>query len=278
MMEQLQLPLLWFMLAAYVGALVIYGFSFWSRNSNLCDTATKIVYLGLALNTAELILRAVLIGGLPLNNGFEFGLSFVFAVVMAYVVIERRFQLSAVGLFVMPVAVAITCWLVSIDLTVQPVMPALRSYWLAVHVTAAVIAYGAFAISFAVSVAYLLKARTTVDLQSRFQQALPALKVLDQISYRLIFVGLPFLTIMLITGAVWAEYAWGAFWSWDPKETWALITWLVYAAYLHTRFLKGFQGKRAAWLSVLGFVAVIFTFFGVSYLLPGMHSYLIPTA
>ena len=157
-------------------------------------------------------------------------------------------------------------------------MPALRSYWLAVHVSAAVIAYGSFAISFAVSIAYLLKDKKEVDFHSRLNTQLPALKVLDDISYQLIFVGLPFLTIMLVTGAVWAEYAWGAFWSWDPKETWALITWLVYAAYLHTRFLKGFKGKRAAWLSVLGFVAVIFTFFGVSYLLPGMHSYLVPAA
>ncbi len=274
-MEQLQLPLLWFMLAAYVGALVIYGFSFWSRNGKMRNLATRFVYVGLALTTAALVLRAALIGGLPLNNGFEFGLSFVFAVVVAYVIVEKKFNLSAVGLFVMPVVVVIACWLVSVDLTIQPVMPALRSYWLAVHVSAAVIAYGSFAISFAVSVAYLLKEKKAVDLQSRLNQELPALKVLDEISYKLIFIGLPFLTIMLVTGAVWAEYAWGAFWSWDPKETWALITWLVYAAYLHTRFLKGFKGKRAAWLSVLGFIAVIFTFFGVSYLLPGMHSYLV---
>lgn len=273
-MEKLQLPLLWFMLAAYVGALVVYAFSFWSRNQKMRTLATKIVYIGLALNTLGLVIRTALIGGLPLNNGFEFGLSFVFAVVVAYVIVEKRFHLSAIGIFIMPVVVVISIWLVSVDLTIQPVMPALRSYWLAVHVSAAVVAYGSFALSFAVSVAYLLKDKKEVDFQSRFSQELPALKVLDEISYKLIFIGLPFLTIMLVTGAVWAEYAWGAFWSWDPKETWALITWLVYAAYLHTRFLKGFKGRRAAWLSVLGFAAVIFTFFGVSYLLPGMHSYL----
>ena len=128
--------------------------------------------------------------------------------------------------------------------------------------------------SFAVSIAYLIKDKKQHDDASRVQE-LPALKVLDEASYKLIFIGVPFLTIMIVTGAVWAEYAWGSFWSWDPKETWALITWLVYALYLHTRFMKGFKGKRAAWLSVLGFAAVIFTFFGVSYLLPGMHSYLV---
>ena len=274
-MEQLQLPLLWLMLAAYTGALVVYGMGFWARNVKLQYLATKIVYAGLVFTAAALILRSVLIGGLPLNNGFEFGLCFVFVAALAYVIIEKRFSIGAIGLFVMPILVVLGVWLVSIDLTIEPVMPALRSYWLAVHVSAAVISYGAFAVSFAVSIAYLLKDKTGEQADSRLAQSLPSLKVLDEITYKLIFIGLPFLTIMLVTGAVWAEYAWGAFWSWDPKETWALITWLVYAIYLHTRFLKGFKGRRAAWLSVLGFAAVIFTFFGVSYLLPGMHSYLV---
>ena len=274
-MEQLQLPLLWLMLAAYVGALVVYGMGFWSRNKNLQNIATKIVYVGVVITAAALVLRSVLIGGLPLNNGFEFGLCFVFVAALAYVIIERKFSIGGIGLFVMPILVVLGCWLVSIDLTIEPVMPALRSYWLAVHVSAAVISYGAFAVSFAVSIAYLLKDKSGDKADSRLAQTLPSLKVLDEITYKLIFVGLPFLTIMLVTGAVWAEYAWGAFWSWDPKETWALITWLVYAIYLHTRFMKGFKGKRAAWHSVLGFAAVIFTFFGVSYLLPGMHSYLV---
>ena len=274
-MEQLQLPLLWFMLAAYVGALVVYALGIWACNEKIQRLATKIVYVGLALTTVTVILRSILIGGLPLNNGFEFGLSFVFVSAVVYVIIEKRFSIGAIGLFVMPILAALCCWLVSIDLTISPVMPALRSYWLAVHVSAAVISYGAFAMSFAVSVAYLLKEKQGDQTEGRLGKSLPALKVLDEIAYKLIFVGLPFLTIMLVTGAVWAEYAWGTFWSWDPKETWALITWLVYAMYLHTRFLKGFKGRRAAWLAVLGFVAVIFTFFGVSYLLPGMHSYLV---
>lgn len=273
-MEQLQLPLLWFMLAAYLGAFMFYAFSFWSRNAAVRNLALKFAYAGVLFNTGAVVLRGVLIGGLPLNNGFEFGLCFVFAAAVAFVIIEKQFNVSAIGLFVMPVLVAISIWLVSLDLTVQPVMPALRSYWLAVHVSAAVIAYGSFAVSFAVAIAYLVKEQKENDAQSRVHE-LPALKVLDEVSYKLIFIGVPFLTIMLVTGAVWAEYAWGRFWSWDPKETWALITWLVYAIYLHTRFMRGFKGKKAAWLSVLGFAAVIFTFFGVSYLLPGLHSYLV---
>ena len=146
-MEQMQLPLLWFMLAAYLGAFMFYAFSFWARNAKIRSLAQKFVYVGLFLNTAVVLLRSVLIGGLPLNNGFEFGLSFVFAAAVVFVFIERKFNMSAVGLFVMPVLAAISVWLVSIDLSVEPVMPALRSYWLAVHVSAAVIAYGSFAVS-----------------------------------------------------------------------------------------------------------------------------------
>ena len=275
-MEQIQLPLLWVMLAAYVGAFVLYGYGFLSRNQKFRNLATKVVYVGLILNLASLVIRAILIGGLPLNNGFEFGLCFVFAIVVAYCFLEKKCNLGSVGVFVMPVVVALTCWLVSMDLTIQPVMPALRSYWLSVHVSSAVIAYGSFATSFGVSIAYLVKAKKGTGNGNDSDLDLPELKVLDQISYKLVFVGLPFLTIMLVTGAVWAEYAWGSFWSWDPKETWALVTWLVYAIYLHTRFMKGFKGTRSAWLSVIGFAAVIFTLFGVSYLLPGMHSYLTP--
>lgn len=264
-MANLQLPLLWLMLAAYTGSLVMYAFRIWSRKEGLKKVAGYLGCLGLAINIASLLLRSILIKGLPLNNGFEFGLCFTFAIMAAFFIVEKKFDLSSIGIFVMPVVVAISCWLINNDLTVHPVMPALRSYWLMVHVSAAVVAYGAFAMSFAASVAYLVKEK---------KAAASELKKLDEVAYKMVFIGLPFLTIMLVTGSVWAQYAWGAFWSWDPKETWALITWLVYAAYLHTRFLKGFKGRRAAILSVAGFAAIIFTLFGVGYLMLGMHSYL----
>lgn len=174
----------------------------------------------------------------------------------------------------LPIVIVLCGWMLNIDMRVMPIAPALRSYWLSFHVSAAVIAYGTFALSFALSIAYLVKENTVKKQVGVEEKAASELKVLDEVSYKMVFIGLPFLTIMLITGAVWAEYAWGSFWSWDPKETWALITWLVYAIYLHARFMKGWKGRRAAVLSILGFAAVIFTFVGVSYLLPGMHSYL----
>lgn len=263
-MANLQLPVLWLMLAAYVGSFALYGLSAWSKKEHLKKPAAYVAYLGLALNIAALILRAVLIKGLPLNNGYEFGLCFSCAIVIGFIVIKERLKLESIGLFVMPIVVALSCWLINLDLHIEPVMPALRSYWLVVHVSAAVVAYGAFAMSFAVSVAYLVKMNKAEAAE---------LKKLDEAAYKAVFIGLPFLTIMLVTGSVWAQYAWGSFWSWDPKETWALITWLIYAGYLHGRFL-GWSGKRTAVMNVIGFAAIIFTLFGVGYLMLGLHSYI----
>lgn len=269
-MEQLQLPLLWAMLCTYIASFMLYAFSIWAKKPQIRAFGSQIAWLGMVLNGVLMVLRALLINGIPLNNGFEFGMCFAFALVLTFNIVERKFDLAAVGVFVLPIAVVLSIWLLSVDMSIMPLMPALRSYWLSFHVTAAVIAYGTFALSFALSIAYLIKEKSSI----KEEDFLPQLQVLDEVSYKMIFIGLPFLTIMLITGAVWAEYAWGSFWSWDPKETWALITWLVYAFYLHVRFIKGWKGRKAALLSIIGFAAVIFTFIGVSYLLPGMHSYL----
>jgi cytochrome c-type biogenesis protein CcsB len=129
--------------------------------------------------------------------------------------------------------------------------------------------YAAFAVSFGVSVLYLIKRRAGEGRLRGF----PPAKILDDINYRAIAVGFPFLSVGIITGAIWADVAWGSYWSWDPKETWSLITWLVYATFLHSRFTRGWVGQRSAVLSVLGFVAVLFTYFGVNFLLSGLHSY-----
>lgn len=142
-------------------------------------------------------------------------------------------------------------------------MPALQSRWLEIHVITAIIAYGAFALSCCLGILYLVKAKS----------AERGLDKLDAALHWSVVVGFPFMTLVLISGAVWAEEVWGRWWSWDPKETWALITWLIYAGYLHARKTYGWQGKKAAIMAIVGFAAVLFTFFGVSLLLPGDHSY-----
>ncbi|MFZ5945309.1 MAG: c-type cytochrome biogenesis protein CcsB [Bacillota bacterium] len=272
-MENLQTPLLVSVLLAYALAFAVHFIDIFYTKGKWENTARVINLTAFLLNTVLLVVRGLLIGGLPLRNLFEFGLFFVWAIILVFLFIEYKYDLSVASLFVLPIVILLLLFLVNLDVSVKPAMPALRSKWLIVHVLTAVVAYGAFAISFALSLMYLLKGWLVRNRsEGKIARILPQLEVLDELSYRVIFLGMPALTIMLVTGAVWAEYSWGRYWSWDPKETWALITWFVYSAYLHLR-LRGWKGQKAAYLSILGFLAVIFTFLGVSYLLPGIHSY-----
>ena len=150
--------------------------------------------------------------------------------------------------------------------TVSELMPALRSTWFSFHIGSAVFSYSAFMISACISVQYLVLSGKTEDKDERLEK-------LDYLSYRMIAFGFLMLTVTILTGCIWAEQAWGAFWTWDPKETWALITWLIYAAYLHLRLQKKWQGKRMAVYSLVGIVCVLFTFIGVNILFSGLHSY-----
>ena len=154
---------------------------------------------------------------------------------------------------------------------IQPLLPALKSNWLIAHVITCFIGYAAFAIAFGISIMYLFKQWDPVGkniLLDRFPKA----NILDELTYQMVMFGLLFLSMGIITGAVWANSAWGRYWGWDPKETWSLITWIVYATLVHARMMRGWHGKRIAILSIIGFMAVIFTYFGVNYL-PGLHSY-----
>jgi len=154
---------------------------------------------------------------------------------------------------------------------IQPLIPALKSNWLIAHVITCFIGYAAFALSFGISLMYLIKQREKKG-DSRFVGLFPESSNLYEVNYQLIMLGFLFLSIGIITGAVWANSAWGRYWGWDPKETWSLITWFIYATLLHARRTRGWEGKRIVYLSILGFVAVLFTYFGVNYL-PGLHSY-----
>jgi ABC-type transport system involved in cytochrome c biogenesis permease subunit len=146
-----------------------------------------------------------------------------------------------------------------LDKEITPLMPALKSNWLTIHVLTCFIGYAALTVAFVSSLILIIKRKDEINL--------------DAISYKMVAFGFLFLTLGIISGSVWANSAWGTYWSWDPKETWSLITWFIYAIYLHTRLRKGWKGKKAAWLSVIGFFAMLFTYFGVNYLLSGLHSY-----
>jgi len=191
-----------------------------------------------------------------------------------YMAIERKYGSRTLGAFVMPIAFLTMLFAVTNDSSIQPLVPALQSYWLHAHVITCFIGYAAFAVSAGVAVMYLLKVRQELsNVPGAVLARLPSSRVLDDLVYRAIIWGFPFLTAGIITGAAWANYAWGTYWSWDPKETWSLIVWLVYAIYLHARITRGWHGKRAAILSIVGFVATLFCYLGVNLLLSGLHSY-----
>ncbi len=241
--------------------------------------ATWVALIGAAANTAGLILRWVEsyklgIGHAPLSNLYESLIFFAWTIACFYLVIERIYKNRTIGAFSMPLAflaIAYASLSPNISDRIQPLLPALKSNWLIAHVITCFIGYAAFAIAFGVSIMYLFKQRASGD-QLQFLQRLPEIRVLDELTHQLVMFGFLFLSVGIITGAVWANSAWGRYWGWDPKETWSLITWFIYATLLHARLMRGWQGKRIAFLSITGFMAVLFTYFGVN-LLPGLHSY-----
>jgi len=244
--------------------------------NRLGGAATLLAAAGFMLHTAALILRTLEGGRAPFSNQFEFASVFAWGIVLAYLVLERqlRFRYRSLGIFVLPVALIVLAYATFLPREIRPLIPALQSGWLKVHVGSAILAYGAFALAFGLALVYLI--REHAEYQQRWATLLariPTLPLLDQLSRRVVAFGFFMQSLVIITGAIWAEQAWGRFWGWDPKETWSLATWLVYAVYLHTRFARGWQGRRAAWLAIIGFACVLFTYIGVNILLPGLHSY-----
>jgi cytochrome c-type biogenesis protein CcsB len=160
---------------------------------------------------------------------------------------------------------------------IEPLVPALQSNWLLYHVITCFLGYACFAVACGISIMYLIKIRSegpdSNAAAGGVVSMFPSARILDDMNYRSIMIGFPLLTLGIITGAAWANYAWGTYWSWDPKETWSLIVWFVYAAFLHARITRGWVGKRAAWLSIIGFAATIFCYLGVNLFLSGLHSY-----
>ena len=240
---------------------------------------TWISLIGLAGNIVGIIMRWVEsyqmgFGHAPLSNLYESLVFFAATIVLIYLFIERKYGNRVIGAFTSPLAflaMAYASLSPNISDRIQPLIPALKSNWLIAHVIACFIGYGAFAVAFGVSIMYLMK-QISSDNPSSVLGHLPDVNVLDELTHQLIMFGFLFLSVGIITGAVWANSAWGRYWGWDPKETWSLITWFVYAVLLHARLLRGWRGKRIAVLSIVGFAAVIFTYFGVN-LLPGLHSY-----
>lgn len=214
------------------------------------------------------------IGHAPLSNLYESLVFFAWTAGVLYLFVEFKYKNALIGAFATPIAflaMAYASMSPNISDRIQPLVPALKSNWLIAHVATCFFGYAAFAIAFGMSLMYLIKARNPQKTDGIIGH-IPQLEMLDELTQRMVLFGFLFLTVGIITGAVWANSAWGSYWSWDPKETWSLITWFIYATLLHARLMRGWQGRQIAYLSILGFSAVLFTYFGVN-LLPGLHSY-----
>lgn len=222
--------------------------------------------LALLLLTGSLVARFFATGHAPFANHFEFAVSFAWGMILAHVYFEWRYRVRTLALVVLPVILAMLMYASTLSYEANPLMPALQnSPLLTLHVFTAALSYGAAVVSFAAGVMYLLAPHISWS-------GWPSRATLDDLGYRAVTVTFPLLTIMIILGSIWANTAWGRYWSWDPKETAALVTWLIYGAYLHARVVRDWRGRKAAWLLVLGFVAILFTYFG-NLFFGGLHSY-----
>lgn len=227
---------------------------------------------GFVFHNIAIISRVIESGRLPLSNQFEFASSFAWGIVLCYIVIHFVYKFTAVGAFVMPIAFLVMGYASMLSKDINPLMPALQSNWLYIHVGAAIISYGSFAVAAGLASMYLITVRREKAGVTP-KKGLPDVEAIDYMSYRVVGFGFLMLTLVIITGAIWAKAAWSRYWAWDPKETWSLITWLIYSIYIHLRFNRGWKGRPAAWFAIIGFIAVIFTFIGVNTILPSIHSY-----
>ena len=248
----------------YIIAALFYLAFLFSKKTGRAKIGSTTAMFGLILHTVALIIRTVESGHAPFTNMYE-SLSFLaWASVLAFIIIDKKFGIPRIGAYLMLIVIGLVALASSplMPKDATPLVPALQSYWLWLHVSVTLLGEAFFAVAFITSLMYL--AAKEPEKRDR----------MDSVSYRCVAVGFPLFTLGgLVFGMVWAYKAWGTYWSWDPKEVWSLITWFVFALYLHTRIVMGWKGKRSAIIAILGFLAALFTYFGVNYLLAGLHSY-----
>lgn len=229
------------------------------------------LYGTICIHTIGLIFRWVEsyrmdIGHVPLANLYESLIFFAWSVTFMLIVMRKKIPYPVIAMCASLASLFLLGYASisdSVEKNIQPLIPALQSNWLHIHVITCFVAYAAFVISFICGSLYFVEWKGIV----------PPREILDDINYRSVIIGFPMLSAGILTGAVWAHYAWGSYWNWDPKETWSLITWIIYALYLHARLVRGWRDKRIALISIIGFMSIIFTYFGVNFILSGLHSY-----
>jgi cytochrome c-type biogenesis protein CcsB len=240
----------------------------------LFKLAATVVIIGFASHTLVLITRYAEAGYTPVTNLYESLSFFAWMIIGILLIANLKYEVKVLGAFLTPIALVLMFFAFALPKEILPLAPVLKSFWHPFHVIFAFLGNAIFALAFCSGVMYLIQEKRLKSKKiGAITKRLPPLKVLDDLNYQSLKFGFPLLTLGIITGAVWANYAWGRYWNWDPKETWSLITWLLYAALLHQRLTVGWRGRKAAIMAIIGFLAVLFTFLGVNLLLSGLHTY-----
>lgn len=261
-------------LLAYLAATVAYLAGIISRRKGAETAGRWLMRGGFVLHCATLTARYLAAGYAPVTNLHESLSFFAWSTVGIFLLFDLRYRLAVLGAFLSPLALLIMLFSNAVPMEFRQLNPVLDNWWFPVHVTLAFFGNAVFTVAFVAGVMYLLQERMLKSKKfTGLFFRLPSLETLDSINYRCLTWGFPLMTLGIISGAVWAHSAWGAYWRWDPKETWALITWFLYAALLHGRLAIGWRGRRAALLAIIGFFCLLFTFLGVNLLLSGQHTY-----
>lgn len=241
----------------YAAATGVYWKSIFTSRETTSWWASRIALGALLVQVVWFGIRTYQSGHLPAYNGHEFSATLGGCIVFVVLIFERLSKRRDLGAFALPVVLVLLAYAWTLPRSVGPLVPVFKSLWLKTHIISAIMAYSAFATTFAASCLYLFKARLTES------DTTSTLAHLDRVAYQAAIIGFPFMTFCVISGAIWADYVWGRYWSWDPKETWSLITWLIFAAYLHTRYSRGWRQQKVAILGIVGFLTVLMTFIGV---------------
>jgi cytochrome c-type biogenesis protein CcsB len=261
-------------LLLYFAATVLYLIDVIARHGKTGKAGRWVLLGGFVVHCATLVARYLEAGATPVANLHEALSFFAWAVVVIYLLFDLRYRLSVLGAFICPLALVLMIAGSAVPKAVQEASPMLDSWWFPVHVTLAFLGNAVFALAFVAGIMYLLQERMLKSKSfSALYFRLPSLEILDSINYKCLSFGFPLMTMGIISGAIWANSAWGGYWRWDPKETWALLTWFLYAALLHGRLTVGWRGRRAAVFAIIGFLFLLFGFLGINLLLSNEHSF-----
>ncbi len=253
-------------LLMYVAAVVLEFTGTAFKKEKLLKYAWIVFLAAFAVHSVFIVIRGIAAKRLPLSNQFEFANAFAWGVALLLILMRRHLKTDWLSVIAMPATLLVLTYAALQPMEINDLMPALRSAWFGIHIGSAVLSYAAFVIAGSIALRYLLAIRKgDADRHT--------LKQMDYLSYRMVAFGFLFLTVVILSGAIWAEQAWSSFWSWDPKEVWALITWIIYAVYLHLHLRRKGGDTFMAWYLVIAVPVVFFTFAGVNTFMHGMHTY-----